>query len=154
VEALREKYLKEAERYGSDKDEIREKAGEFEKEPDLYGRCADRFDAGEGLLEIGLVICSLTLLTHKREFWLGGSLIAAGGIGVALSAFLLHLDFCRGGGSRAGRRASRAKTNHFLRKLFQAVDQLRMPRFVRTGLLAYERDGSSGLQDTLLHVRQ
>lgn len=90
ADALRQQYLGEADRYGSDKDEISEKAKEYENERDLYGRKADRFDAGEGLLEVGLVICSLTLLTKRRLFWIGGSVIAIAGIVAALTAFALR----------------------------------------------------------------
>jgi hypothetical protein len=88
--AMKEKYLKEVERYGSDSDDIREKAEELEKERDLAGRRADRFDGGEALLEIGLVICSITLLTKRRAFWIGGMLLAAGGVVQALTGLLLH----------------------------------------------------------------
>jgi Domain of unknown function (DUF4337) len=87
---LREKYLKEVERYEGDKDDIGEKAKELEKERDLVTRRADRFDGGEALLEIGLVICSITLLTKRRAFWFGGMLIGLAGVGMAITGFLLH----------------------------------------------------------------
>ncbi len=90
TEALREKYLKETERYESDKEDISEKAKEFEKERDLISRRADRFDGGEALLEVGLVICSITLLTRRRLFWLGGILIGAVGVVTALTGLFLH----------------------------------------------------------------
>jgi uncharacterized protein DUF4337 len=88
--ALREKYLKEVERYEADKEDISEKARELEKERALVSRRADRFDGGEGLLEVGLVICSITLLTKRRGFWFGGMLIALAGVLFAASGFLLH----------------------------------------------------------------
>jgi hypothetical protein len=88
--ALREKYLKEVERYDADKEDISEKAKELEKERDLVSRRADRFDGGEGLLEVGLVICSITLLTKRRGFWFGGMLIAFAGVVFASSGFFLH----------------------------------------------------------------
>ncbi|MGB2591492.1 MAG: DUF4337 domain-containing protein [Candidatus Acidiferrum sp.] len=88
--AMTEKYKKEAERYSDDKDDISEKAKDFEKERDFVSRRADRFDGGEGLLEVGLVICSLTLLTKRRGYWIGGMLIGVGGILFALTAFLVH----------------------------------------------------------------
>jgi len=50
----------------------------------------DRFDAGEALLEIGLVICSMTLLTKKKIFWFSGMAIAGVGVAIACTAFLLH----------------------------------------------------------------
>ncbi|MFI5059114.1 MAG: DUF4337 domain-containing protein [Candidatus Acidiferrales bacterium] len=87
---LREKYLKEVERYAGDKDDIGEKARELEKERDLVTRRADRFDGGEALLEIGLIICSITLLTKRRAFWFGGMLIGLAGVGLAITGFLLH----------------------------------------------------------------
>src|ERR1700681_5098441 len=87
---LREKYVKEVERYNGDKENISEKAKELEKERDAVSRRADRFDGGEALLEIGLVICSITLLTKRKGFWLGGVLIGAFGIALAVSVFFLH----------------------------------------------------------------
>ena len=88
--AAHEKYLKEAERYRKDKETISEKAKELEAERDLASYRADRFDAGEVFLEMGLVICSITLLTKKRFFWFSG--IAIGFVGVLLAAtgLLLH----------------------------------------------------------------
>jgi hypothetical protein len=90
AEELREKYAKEVGRYDGDKEDISQKARELEKERDLVGRRADRFDGGEALLEIGLVICSITLLTKRRAFWFGGMLIGLAGIGLAITGLLLH----------------------------------------------------------------
>jgi hypothetical protein len=90
TEALHEKYKKEVERYEGDKDDIGEKAKELEKERDRVSRRADRFDGGEALIEVGLVICSMTLLTKRRGYWIAGMLIAAGGVTFALTAFSLH----------------------------------------------------------------
>jgi hypothetical protein len=90
TEAIRENYLKEAERYGSEKDDISEKAKEYEKERDLLRRHADRFDGGEALLEVGLVICSITLLTKRRAFWLAGMLIGGAGVVLALTGLFLR----------------------------------------------------------------
>jgi hypothetical protein len=88
--AVREKYLKEVERYKSDKETINDKAKEVEAERDLVSRRADSFDGGEALLEVGLVICSVTLLTKRRYFWYTGMLFAAAGVLTALTGFLLH----------------------------------------------------------------
>jgi hypothetical protein len=88
--ALREKYVKEVEHYQSDKEDISKEAKELEAERDLAGRKADRFDGGEALLEIGLVICSITLLTKRKLFWFGGMLVGAVGVALALTGFLLH----------------------------------------------------------------
>lgn len=50
---------------------------------------ADRFDLAEALLEIGLVITSVTLLTHSRIYWFFGMVFALGGVLSALSVLLL-----------------------------------------------------------------
>ena len=88
--AVRDKYLNAVERYQNDKEDISEKAKELEKERDLISRRADRFDGGEALLEVGLVICSITLLTKRRAFWFGGMFVAALGVAMALTGLFLH----------------------------------------------------------------
>jgi hypothetical protein len=90
AEALREKYVKETERYGKEKDEISEQAKDLERERDLAGRREDRFDAAEVILEIALIVCSLTLLTKKKIFWFSGIALGVAGFCVTLSGFLLH----------------------------------------------------------------
>ena len=50
---------------------------------------ADRYDLSEALLEIGLVITSVTLLTRNRLYWYFGIAFSAGGILSALSVLML-----------------------------------------------------------------
>ena len=90
VATVHEKYVKEVERYEKDKDTISDQAKELEAERDMVSRRADRFDAGEVFLEMGLVICSITLLTKKRFFWFSGITIAAIGVLLAATGFLIH----------------------------------------------------------------
>ena len=89
-DALREKYLKEVEHYQSDKEDISKEARDLEAERDFAGRKADRFDGGEAFLEIGLVICSITLLTKRKGFWFAGMLVGAAGIVLVATGFFLH----------------------------------------------------------------
>jgi len=89
-EALREKYMKEVEHYQSDKEDISKEAKDLETERDLAGRQADRFDGGEAFLEIGLVICSITMLTKRKGFWFAGMLLGAGGVLLAATGMLLR----------------------------------------------------------------
>jgi hypothetical protein len=90
VATVHEKYVKEVERYEKDKDTISDQAKELEAERDMVSRRADRFDAGEVFLEMGLVICSITLLTKKRFFWFSGITIATLGVLLAATGFLIH----------------------------------------------------------------
>ncbi|MBI3817691.1 MAG: DUF4337 family protein [Planctomycetes bacterium] len=87
---LQEKAKTKAEGYEKDKKEIEEKAHELEKERDTAQHEADRFDLGELLLEVGLVMTSLTLLTKQKKFWLLGGLLAVAGVAVAATGFFVH----------------------------------------------------------------
>ena len=87
---LRDKYVEQVKRYDGDKEEIGDKAKELEKERDLLSRRADRFDAGEALLEVGLVICSITLLTRRRAFWITGMMVGMIGVLVGLTGFVVR----------------------------------------------------------------
>jgi len=89
-ETLRKKYENQLEHYTSDKEDVSETAKELEAERDLAARRANRFDGGEALLEIGLVICSITLLAKNRGFWLAGMAIGAMGVIAAVTGLLLH----------------------------------------------------------------
>jgi Domain of unknown function (DUF4337) len=89
-DALAEKYSQQVEHYQSDKEDISKEARDLEAERDLAGRKADRFDGGEAILEIGLVICSVTLLTKRKAFWFAGMLLGAGGLLLAASSLLLR----------------------------------------------------------------
>jgi len=65
------------------------KVHQFEQKVEGAEARADRFDLGEALLEIGLVITSVTLLTRSRIYWYFGIFFALGGIVSAVSAYLL-----------------------------------------------------------------
>jgi uncharacterized protein DUF4337 len=90
AEALREKYKSEIERYEKDKDQISEKAKELENERAVVSRKEDRFDAGEVVLDIALIICSLTLLTRRKIFWYTSMAIGVVGFFIGISGFLIH----------------------------------------------------------------
>jgi hypothetical protein len=74
-------------------DDLKEEQAEAEKLQDevrLNERRANRFDLGEALLEIGLVVTSITLLTKNRGYWAFGGIFGIAGILVAAMAFLVH----------------------------------------------------------------
>lgn len=51
---------------------------------------ADRYDLGEALLQIAVVLSSITLLIRKRAYFLLGLVIGLAGLVVAASAFLVR----------------------------------------------------------------
>jgi len=87
---MEEKYRKEVERYQDDKDSISEEAKKLEAEREVAAHKVDRFDAGGVILEIGLIVCSLTLLTNRRIFWYSGIILGVAGFFVTVSGFFLH----------------------------------------------------------------
>ena len=90
VEKVRDKYEKEVERYHDQQKDIEADAKKFQDDVKREGRRADRYDLGEVLLEAGLVICSITLLTRKKLYWGMGLALAVVGIAVAAAGFLIH----------------------------------------------------------------
>jgi hypothetical protein len=89
-EKLRVRTAAEAARYGEEQKEIEADARRLEAEVILLRHRADRFDLGEVLLEIALVVTSITLLTRRRGFWMVGLVLAVAGILVAGFGVLLH----------------------------------------------------------------
>jgi hypothetical protein len=90
AEQLREKYLKEADRYSQEKAEAKEKAEDLQKERAVIARRGDRYEVSEVLLEIALILTSFTLITKKKFFWLVGTFLGLVGIALTLSGFLLR----------------------------------------------------------------
>jgi len=86
---LHEKYAAEAGRYRDEGKELEAKAHELEEEAEHERRRADRFDLGEAILEIALVITSITLLSGRKFFWLLGILFGIAGIALGVTGLLL-----------------------------------------------------------------
>lgn len=82
LEAARDKEL-------GDTEQLRSKAEASEKKTDLEEVRALKFDIGEGLLELGLVLCSLFFLARNSFFPLFGVLSAAAGIAMGIWGWLL-----------------------------------------------------------------
>ena len=78
------------EKYADEQKEIENEARALESELKQMARRADRFDIGEVLLEIGLVITSITLLTGKRLYWKLGMGFGVLGIIAAASAYAVR----------------------------------------------------------------
>jgi Domain of unknown function (DUF4337) len=83
-------YKAHLQKWDKDLNEESAKATELEAEVRKDERHADRFDLGEALLEIALVITSITLLTRLRAYWYLGMAFGAVGLAVAAWAFLIR----------------------------------------------------------------
>ena len=90
AEAVQKRFDTSIAKYADDQKEIEHQARETEAELKQMARRADRFDIGEVLLEIGLVITSITLLTGRRFYWKLGMLFGALGIVAAASAYMVR----------------------------------------------------------------
>jgi hypothetical protein len=76
-------------KYAADAEKIQEDAKRKDEESAVEERRALRFDIGEGLLELGLVLCSLYFLARNGLFPVFGVLAAAAGTAMGILGFLL-----------------------------------------------------------------
>jgi hypothetical protein len=90
AEKIKEKYEKEVDRYKEEQKDIQAEAKKAEDEVMIQQRRADKFDLGEVLLEAALVICSITLLTRKRLYWLAGLLLGLCGLVLGASGLFIR----------------------------------------------------------------
>jgi hypothetical protein len=74
----------------TERDELFKEGKSLEAEVDMYSHRADRYDLGETLLEVGLVVCSITLMTKKRHFWLVGILCGLAGVVATAIGLMIH----------------------------------------------------------------
>jgi hypothetical protein len=89
VAAKTKEYQAHIEKWKSDLVEEDEKAREFEREVTHAEAQAARYDLGEALLQIAVVLCSITLFTRKRAYFLFGLSLGIAGLIVAASALLI-----------------------------------------------------------------
>ena len=90
VQAKLRTYQSQMGKWQSELDKDAETARDLEKEVDVAEHKAARFDLGEALLQISVVLASITLLTrHQRYVW-AGVLLAIAGVLISASAFLVR----------------------------------------------------------------
>lgn len=77
-------------RWNGELAEEQAKAKEYEAEVKHAEGQAARFDLGEALLQISVVLSSITLFTRRKSYFFGGLLLGAAGVVVAASAWLVH----------------------------------------------------------------
>ena len=66
------------------------KARDFEREADHAEAQAGHYDLGEALLQISVVLSSITLFTRRRSYFIGGLCLGLAGLLVAASALFVH----------------------------------------------------------------
>ena len=86
---LAKSYADHEKKWADELKDEQDQAEAMEKKVEHAEARADRFDLAEAMLEIGLVITSVTLLTKSRIYWYLGLVFAAAGVVSAASAYLL-----------------------------------------------------------------
>jgi hypothetical protein len=89
VAAKTKEYQAHIEKWKTDLAEEQDKARDFEKEVSRAEAKAGHYDLGEALLQIAVVLCSITLFTRNRAYFLLGLGLGAAGLIVAFSGLLL-----------------------------------------------------------------
>ena len=87
---MEQAYADHEKKWADELKEEQEKAEAQETKVEQAEARADRFDLAEALLEIGLVITSVTLLTRSRIYWYLGLVFSALGVASVVSAFFLR----------------------------------------------------------------
>jgi uncharacterized protein DUF4337 len=83
-------YEKQKKKYEEQAREIQEQARQADERAEAAERRALRYDFGEGLLEIGLVLSSLYFISRKKMFPVIGIIAAAAGVALALAGLAVH----------------------------------------------------------------
>jgi hypothetical protein len=89
ADKVRADYLKQKAKYDQQSKENRDKAEAAEKATEIDEDRALRFDIGEGLLEIGLVLSSLYFISRKKMFPVMGVMAGVTGTVVAVTGLLV-----------------------------------------------------------------
>jgi Domain of unknown function (DUF4337) len=83
-------YKEHIAKWTEDLKEEQDTADDYESEVKIAEAKAIRFDLGEALLQISVVLSSITLFTRRRSFFFGGLSLGVVGVIVAASAWLVR----------------------------------------------------------------
>lgn len=83
-------YKQRQKQYQEQLDEDTREARKLEGEVSVAERRASRFDLGEALLQIGVVLASITLLTRQWRYVIVALLLGLGGLASAASAWFVR----------------------------------------------------------------
>ena len=90
VQAKLQTYKASTAKWSGELEESAAEARKLEDEVKVTEARGARFDLGEALLQIAIVLSSITLLTRQQRFVASGVLLGLVGIVAALTAFLIH----------------------------------------------------------------
>jgi hypothetical protein len=76
-------------KWTNDLAEAQKTAEKYEQQVEHAEKQASRFDLGEALLQISVVLSSITLFTRRRTWYFSGLALGAAGLLVAASAFFV-----------------------------------------------------------------
>jgi hypothetical protein len=88
--ALLQHYVEQIEKNDKESKEVSEEARKLHTEYALSERQALRYDLGEAMLEVGLVLCSLYFISKRRLFPPLGGCIAMVGAAIAFTGLFLR----------------------------------------------------------------
>jgi hypothetical protein len=77
-------------KWKSELTEEQEKARGYEEDVQHTEHQAARYDLGEALLQIAVVLCSVTLFTRRRSYFIFGLSLGVAGLIVASTAIVVH----------------------------------------------------------------
>ncbi len=89
AEKMLAQYEGQKKKYEEQSEKIQEQAKSADEAAEADEHRALRYDLGEGLLEIGLVLSSLYFIARKGMFPVLGLIAGAAGIGIAITGFLM-----------------------------------------------------------------
>lgn len=80
---------KKAERYEAEENEIKSKAEALQTSAAHASAINDRCDESALLLQISVVVCSVSILAQSHKFWWLGMLLGTAGMALGATAFML-----------------------------------------------------------------
>ena len=83
-------YKTHSAKWDDDLKQAADQAQAFAEETERAEHRADRFDLSEALLQIGVVLSSITLLTRRKSFWIAGTVLGVVGVAIAASVFFIR----------------------------------------------------------------
>ncbi len=89
MQSIEEKLASKNAEYAKENDELLKEAKEHQATAARAAKAGDRYNKAEIFLQIGVVFCSITLLTKRRGFFYQGTVLALVGVVVGVTAFLM-----------------------------------------------------------------